>query len=104
MKVISWNVNGLRASLKSPGGGHKTLKDFLDGLGADIICFQETKATRTCEHTPLHVDSNFMMMLCFFCAHVQEINWMKPCTWWMDTMLISPSAEPGRATRVLLIT
>ena len=37
MKLISWNVNGLRAALK---------KDFLpsmQGLDADIICLQETK-------------------------------------------------------------
>ena len=45
MKLISWNVNGLRAVLKS-SGGQKTLKEFLDGLGGDIICLQETKATR----------------------------------------------------------
>lgn len=42
MKVVSWNVNGLRAVLKNQG---KDLKLFLDDLDADIICFQETKAT-----------------------------------------------------------
>lgn len=38
MKIVSWNVNGIRAILK---------KDFtksLNGLNADIICLQETKA------------------------------------------------------------
>ena len=38
MKIISWNVNGLRAVLK---------KNFLDYLGEeapDILCLQETKA------------------------------------------------------------
>ncbi len=38
MKIISWNVNGLRAVLR---------KNFLDYLGAespDILCLQETKA------------------------------------------------------------
>lgn len=39
MKLVSWNVNGLR-SLKS------SMKDVLLDLDADIICFQETKATR----------------------------------------------------------
>ena len=39
MKIISWNVNGLRAVLR---------KDFLGYLskeGPDILCLQETKAT-----------------------------------------------------------
>ena len=37
MKLISWNVNGLRACMK---------KDFMasfEALGADIFCLQETK-------------------------------------------------------------
>ncbi len=40
MKIISWNVNGLRAIMK---------KDFAGSvkkLGADILCLQETKANR----------------------------------------------------------
>jgi len=39
MKLISWNVNGLRAVLK---------KNFLDYLGSekpDVLCLQETKCT-----------------------------------------------------------
>eukprot|EP00731_Ephydatia_muelleri_P003723 Em0001g3723a len=43
MKVVTWNVNGLRAVLKNQG---KDLRSFLDCLNADIICLQETKATR----------------------------------------------------------
>ncbi|KAK8756915.1 hypothetical protein V5799_000383 [Amblyomma americanum] len=39
MKLLSWNINGLR-SLKT------SMKDVLRDLDADIICFQETKATR----------------------------------------------------------
>ena len=38
MKLISWNVNGIRAALK------KGLLDFMQGCGADVICLQETKA------------------------------------------------------------
>lgn len=38
MKLISWNVNGLRAVLK------KNFLDYLDSESADIICLQETKA------------------------------------------------------------
>ena len=38
MKIVSWNVNGVRASLR------KGLMEFLEKGGADVICFQETKA------------------------------------------------------------
>ncbi|CAG5080243.1 exodeoxyribonuclease III [Parvicella tangerina] len=38
MKLVSWNVNGIRAVAK------KGLVDILKELDADVICFQETKA------------------------------------------------------------
>ena len=37
MKLISWNVNGLRAVM------NKGFKDFFDKIDADIFCTQETK-------------------------------------------------------------
>lgn len=37
MRLISWNVNGLRACLQ------KGFSDFLDNSGADVFCLQETK-------------------------------------------------------------
>ena len=37
MKLISWNVNGIRASLK------KGFEDFFKSQDADIFCLQETK-------------------------------------------------------------
>lgn len=37
MKLISWNVNGLRAVI------NKGFKDFFDEIDADIFCVQETK-------------------------------------------------------------
>jgi exodeoxyribonuclease-3 len=37
MKLISWNVNGLRACLK------KGFEDFFYSENADIFCLQETK-------------------------------------------------------------
>ena len=39
MKLISWNVNGIRAALK------KGLPEFINTEAPDIVCFQETKAT-----------------------------------------------------------
>ncbi|HXA14284.1 MAG TPA: exodeoxyribonuclease III, partial [Opitutaceae bacterium] len=38
MKLVSWNVNGVRAALK------KGAADYFEKVGADIICLQETKA------------------------------------------------------------
>lgn len=38
MKIISWNVNGLRAVYK------RNFLEWLDKTGADIVCLQETKA------------------------------------------------------------
>ena len=39
MKLVSWNVAGIRACLK------KGLKEFFEEVGADIFCMQESKAT-----------------------------------------------------------
>ena len=40
MKIISWNVNGIRAVLK------KGFEDFIHREQPDIVCLQETKATQ----------------------------------------------------------
>ena len=45
MKIISWNVNGIRAVEK------KGFKEWLLSSGADIVCIQETKAN-PCQLTP----------------------------------------------------
>ena len=37
MKLISWNVNGIRACL------NKGFQDFFDMIDADVFCIQETK-------------------------------------------------------------
>ncbi len=41
MKIISWNVNGIRAWIQKTGS-----MEFLEKEKPDIICLQETKATR----------------------------------------------------------
>ena len=48
MKIISWNVNGIRAALK------KGFLDFMDEYNPDIICIQETKAHK--EQVELELD------------------------------------------------
>jgi len=40
MRIISYNVNGIRAAIK------KGFTDWLKTNPADIICVQETKATK----------------------------------------------------------
>ena len=40
MKLVSWNVNGLRACM------NKGFKDFMDSVDADVFCVQETKMQR----------------------------------------------------------
>ncbi|MBR5004555.1 MAG: endonuclease/exonuclease/phosphatase family protein, partial [Erysipelotrichaceae bacterium] len=37
MKLVSWNVNGLRAVL------NKGFMDFFNEMDADVVCLQETK-------------------------------------------------------------
>ena len=38
MKLLSWNVNGIRAVM------NKGLPEFIENAGGDVYCFQETKA------------------------------------------------------------
>ena len=47
MKIISWNVNGIRAALK------KGMADFLSTENPDILCLQETKAREEQVELPL---------------------------------------------------
>ena len=39
MKLLSWNVNGLRALVRDTG-----LHTIFSGISPDIVCLQETKA------------------------------------------------------------
>ena len=39
MKIISYNVNGIRAAIS------KGLLEWLDTVSPDVVCFQELKAT-----------------------------------------------------------
>ncbi len=48
MKIISWNVAGLRACYA------KGLEDFVRAEDADIYCFQETKVLP--EQVPMHIE------------------------------------------------
>ncbi len=39
MKIVSWNINGIRAIIE------KDFKDSIEKIDADILCLQETRAT-----------------------------------------------------------
>jgi len=41
MKLLSWNVNGLRAAIRNG------FKEFMEETDADIVCIQEIKATES---------------------------------------------------------
>ncbi len=47
MKLISWNVNGIRAAMK------KGFLDFASEVDADILCVQETKMQEGQAEVPL---------------------------------------------------
>lgn len=51
MKIVSWNVNGIRACLK------KGFYDFFNDVDADIFCIQETKANQ--EQVVLELDGYY---------------------------------------------
>ena len=44
LRLVTWNVNGLRAILQRLG---QNLPQFLESFDAEIICLQETKLTRS---------------------------------------------------------
>lgn len=54
MKLISWNVAGLRACYK------KGFLDFFEQENADIVCLQETKVLE--EQLPFHIDNYYMYL------------------------------------------
>lgn len=55
MRLISWNVNGIRAVMK------KGFTDVLDELDADFVCIQETKAQP--EQIELYTDGQLSVSL-----------------------------------------
>lgn len=60
MKIISWNVNGIRAALK------KGFSDFLAMENPDILCLQETKAEQ--EQVPADFFAELPYSVCWNAA------------------------------------
>ncbi|KAF9048923.1 Endonuclease/exonuclease/phosphatase [Panaeolus papilionaceus] len=48
MRVVTWNINGVRTLPQyHPWNSFKTFNEVLNHIGADIICFQEMKSSRS---------------------------------------------------------
>ena len=60
MKIISYNVNGLRAAIK------KGFADWLQTHPADVICIQENKAQQSDVDAKLFTDLGYQDY--WFCA------------------------------------
>ncbi|MBP6218282.1 MAG: exodeoxyribonuclease III [Oligoflexales bacterium] len=54
MKLVSWNVNGLRAVLKK-----NHFMEFFEDQAADFVCLQEVKATR--DQVPLNLPNEYLV-------------------------------------------
>ncbi|XP_044538643.1 DNA-(apurinic or apyrimidinic site) endonuclease 2 [Gracilinanus agilis] len=58
MRLVSWNINGIR---RSP----EALKHLLDSLGADVTCLQETRVTRDLLEEPLAIVEGYSSYFSF---------------------------------------
>ncbi len=95
MKLISFNVNGIRAAAK------KGLHDTLEELDADVYCFQETKANdeqvkalfEDINHYDIHVNSAERAGY----SGTAIASRVKPIRWFED-MAIEEHDREGRLT------
>lgn len=63
LKILSWNVNGIRSLIKKH---NNTLTPLFSQWGADIICFQETKISNSSQITqPLAFPDKFQSFWSF---------------------------------------
>lgn len=53
MKIISYNVNGIRAAM------NKGFVDWLTSVGPDVVCLQETKAMKEQVDTHLFEEAGY---------------------------------------------
>ncbi|XP_054859792.1 DNA-(apurinic or apyrimidinic site) endonuclease 2 [Eublepharis macularius] len=60
MRLVSWNVNGLRAAA-GPTGPRR----LLEALGADVVCLQETKLARDLLEEPLAIVEGYSSYFSF---------------------------------------
>lgn len=71
MKIVSWNVNGIRAIYK------KNFIDWFKGENADIICIQETKA----DETQFPKDVKEIKGYSFYCSVAEKKGYSGVAVW-----------------------
>lgn len=64
MKLISWNVNGLRAAVQ------KGFKEFFQEVNSDIFCIQETKMQQ--EQIDIELNSIFQNYHCYWNSAIKK--------------------------------
>jgi len=84
MKIISWNVNGLRARIKA--GFEKTIKE----LNPDVICIQETRCT------PAQLPNGFLSDY-FQCINDHDKAGYAGCGTWTKKSFADKDAAWGTA-------
>jgi exonuclease III len=68
MKIITWNVNGIRSILSKDKNGAKTtndnvLQELIKEHDPDIICLQEVDGTKTFHiKNPMHIGQKLPFM------------------------------------------
>ena len=70
LRLMTWNVNGLRAVLQRK---KQNLNDFLTALDCDVLCFQETKITRNEMDEELARPKGERDFFCFFLHHTSRV-------------------------------
>ena len=65
MKLISWNVNGLRAAVQ------KGFKEFFQEINADIFCIQETKMQE--EQIDIELNNIFRKYHCYWNSAIKKL-------------------------------
>ncbi|KAL0047212.1 hypothetical protein WJX82_009612 [Trebouxia sp. C0006] len=88
MRIVTWNINGLRAVCKRGIGDIATL---LDSIQADIICFQETKLTKA----ELDRDLALVEGWDSYFSHCKDRSYSGVATYCKKTVTVPVAAEQG---------
>lgn len=67
IKILQWNINGIRAILKKNVHGSKSFEEYLTDQNADIIVFNETKIC--CDSREAHVGVNELFVSYYYQYH-----------------------------------
>lgn len=100
MRLMTWNVNGIKTLLQySPWNALKSYEAILNELGADIICFQETKITKKQIERSMAILPSFDS---FFSSYSRkpEKGYSGTCVFTKKTTTVPRKAEEGLSGRL----